>query len=121
MSQFLHADSLAIVSLLLYVFTCSRKSSDFMLQMAKNAPRRVRSLILENRERLIPLAVFAKSLPQPLTRTAVLLWCRRGRRATLDRDDQRRVKLEYVRQPQGFCTSEEAYWRFLEALNGGES
>lgn len=82
------------------------------------ASRKRLPLIIKNREEMIPLSKIGKALPRgPYDYRTIKLWCTVGRRR--DRSDPASVVfLERVRSHGGgWCSSVEAYWRFLEALN----
>jgi hypothetical protein len=79
-------------------------------------PKRTKNLILENGEVPIELGDFGKLLPKRYSYHSVLSWAREGR---MNRETREIVLLEVIRGPNGFCTSMEAYRRFLLALNNG--
>tara|TARA_R100000306_G_C4333060_1_gene121281 strand:+ start:53 stop:277 length:225 start_codon:yes stop_codon:yes gene_type:complete len=59
------------------------------------------------------LKEFARGLPQKPSYNTIYEWCTKGR---TNRSGVV-VYLEYIALPGGFATSQEAYYRFLEALN----
>ena len=77
------------------------------------------SLLIRNRESLIPLTDLCKKLDGgPYCYHTVLMWCRKGKLRDVRDPNSGRVKLERVKAGRGWSSSMAAYWRFVTALNG---
>lgn len=85
-----------------------------MLTVARRT-RQLKNQILANREEAKRLNELRRELPEEPTYQTVFDWCTKGRRSQVT---QEVVKLEYIVRPSGMCSSVEAYWRWIETLNG---
>jgi hypothetical protein len=67
------------------------------------------------RETLIPLREFGRSLkPRKVCYQTIYTWHKVG---CVNRNTGQLVRLEAVRMTNGYCTNQNAYKRFIEALN----
>ena len=77
------------------------------------------SLLIRNRETLIPLTEMCKKLDGgPYCYYTLIKWCSKGKLRDVRDEKSGRVKLERVKAGRGWASSMEAYLRFLTALNG---
>lgn len=82
----------------------------------KPRPRAFVGEILARREATWPLSQLCRLLPPKPNYQMLWTWCKRGRTHPYDR--RRIVKMEAIEEAGGLASSVEAYWRFIEALNG---
>jgi len=63
---------------------------------------------------LIPLGEFRKMFRRPPSRQTLYTWRTKG---ALNRDTKKRVKLPFIRTPQGPAITKALYAAFLQELN----
>ncbi len=72
--------------------------------------------IFHRREATWPLSELGRLLPPKPSYQKLWNWCRRGRSHPYNH--RRLVRMESIEEAGGLASSVEAYWRFIEALNG---
>lgn len=79
----------------------------------KDSPTRTNKIVTV--KNAVPMSDLARKLPGKIQPATLTRYCRQGVRSRLT---GKVVTLEFVCLPNGFGSNEEAYYRFLEELNG---
>jgi hypothetical protein len=84
-----------------------------MPKCAKDRP--LTGSIIRNREKLLPLSDLAKQLPNSPEYTTLWKWVVHGKKHP---HSKKWVRMEAIYGTVGLVSSLDAYWRFIDCLNG---